>query len=139
MNVSLGDPAVERYAHDVALLLYVFVRVAELAGRSDVERLADGRYVPTLVPDNVLLAGQVQTEFTKAVDDATPEIEGAAVAVAEIVAGTVRAPASGTLLAGGVPFSRLSAFCYLAGVMRSTTRDRRPGASRPRRRWTSAW
>jgi len=76
VNVSEGDPAVERCAQDVALLLYVFVRVAALAGRSDVKRLADGLCVPTLVPDNVLLAGQVQTEFTKAVDDATREIGG---------------------------------------------------------------
>jgi len=60
----------------VALLFYVFVRVAALAGRSDVKRLADGRCVPTLVPDNVFLSGQVQTEFTKAVDNATREIGG---------------------------------------------------------------
>jgi len=139
VNVSLGDPAVERYAHDVALLLYVSVRVAALAGRSDVERLADGRCVPTLVPDNVLLAGQVQTEITKAVEDATREIETSGRGGGRNRGGDDPSARIGDVVDGQRLF--LAPVSTLLHGLCHEEYDPRPtaGASRPRRRWTSAW
>jgi len=62
-RLNIVDKSVAVYATDVALVLYVVVRLAELGRRSASEELADGRSVPELLPVNARFAARVQTEF----------------------------------------------------------------------------
>jgi len=65
-RLNIVDKSVGVYATDVALVLYVVVRIAELGRRSAAEELADGRSVPHLLPVNAHFAARAQTEFRAA-------------------------------------------------------------------------